>query len=172
MAPSARRRGTPGRRLATLSDVTAVLEASVGDRLHAVGLAGRVGVVQAGRPVPPSAAGLSAAFPRAQPRVAVSVHGLGVTEVCVYVCDRLVLPALSTDEVRAITEGEHSMDVYCRRLIHETMGYRYVCLPDGAAAREVERQARGGRLAAGTPLLNALRTKSPRQRSTAGRVGE
>ena len=52
----------------------------MGDRLHARGLAGQMSIVQSGRAVPPSAAELGAAFPRALPRVTVWLHGLGVTE--------------------------------------------------------------------------------------------
>ena len=62
-----------------LSDLVAVLHASVGDRLHDAGLAAEMRIIQ-GRPVDPSPAGLREAFPRARTRIAVWVHGLGVTE--------------------------------------------------------------------------------------------
>jgi hypothetical protein len=63
-----------------LSDLTAVLQASVGDRLHAAGLAAEMRIVRGGRPVPLEPASLREAFPRARRRLSVWVHGLGVTE--------------------------------------------------------------------------------------------
>jgi len=57
-----------------------VLQASVGDRLHAAGLAAEVRIVRGGRPVAISPASLREAFPRARRRLAIWVHGLGVTE--------------------------------------------------------------------------------------------
>ncbi|HET6984488.1 MAG TPA: alpha/beta hydrolase, partial [Myxococcaceae bacterium] len=63
-----------------MSDLTAVLQASIGDRLHAAGLAAEVRIVRGGRPIPISPASLREAFPRARRRLAVWVHGLGVTE--------------------------------------------------------------------------------------------
>jgi len=77
-APRPRR--TSARRPPTLPEVAAVLQASVGDRLHAYGLAAEMRIVQAGRPFAPTAAELKVAFPHAGPRITVWLHGLGVTE--------------------------------------------------------------------------------------------
>ena len=77
---TSRPRRRNSRRPASLSAVTAVLQASLGDRLHDVGLAGQMRIVQSGRVVAPSAPELRAAFPRAASRVTVWLHGLGVTE--------------------------------------------------------------------------------------------
>lgn len=74
--PRARR----SQRSTVLSDLTAVVQASVGDRLHAAGLAAEIRIVRGGRPVPPVRASLRAAFPRAGRRLSLWVHGLGVTE--------------------------------------------------------------------------------------------
>ncbi|HZW89450.1 MAG TPA: alpha/beta hydrolase [Myxococcaceae bacterium] len=60
--------------------MVAVLHASVGDRLHAAGLAAEMRIIQGGRPVDPSPAALRKAFPRARRCIAVWMHGLGVTE--------------------------------------------------------------------------------------------
>jgi len=57
-----------------------VIQASIGDRLHAAGLDHEMQIVRGGRPVAPSSATLREAFPRAKGRIAVWVHGLGVTE--------------------------------------------------------------------------------------------
>lgn len=67
-------------RSTVLSDVTAVVQASVGDRLHAAGLAAEMRIVRGGRTIPPVPASLREAFPRARRRLSVWVHGLGVTE--------------------------------------------------------------------------------------------
>jgi len=57
-----------------------VLQAAVGDHLHAAGLAAEVRIVRGGRPVAISRASVREAFPRARRRLAIWVHGLGVTE--------------------------------------------------------------------------------------------
>src|SRR5208283_3819779 len=52
----------------------------------------------------------------------------------VYVADRLVLPTLSQPEIPSIAAGEHRMDAFVRRFIHENLSYRFVVVPDGATA--------------------------------------
>lgn len=75
-------------------------------------------------------------------------------QFCVYVADRLVLPALSQDDIAAIASGRHQMDAFVRRYIHENLCYRFVMLPDGAAAYAVEAAIRSGEWKHGRPLLN------------------
>jgi triacylglycerol lipase len=75
--PSRRAAGSRG---AALAAARAILEASVGDGLHAQGLASTMGVVRHGRRVPLSRPALRRAFRRPTGRVAIWVHGLGVTE--------------------------------------------------------------------------------------------
>ena len=75
-------------------------------------------------------------------------------QFCVYVADRLVLPALSREDVAAIASGRHQMDVFVRRYIHENLSYRFVMLPDGAAVYAVETTIKNGGWAHGRPLLN------------------
>jgi hypothetical protein len=48
---------------------------------------------------------------------------------CVYVADRLVLPTLSQSEIASIAAGEHQMDAFVRRFIHENLSYRFAVLP-------------------------------------------
>ena len=68
-------------------------------------------------------------------------------QFCVYVADRLVLPALS-----------HclwaSPDTFVRRYIHENLSYRFVMMPDGAAAYSAEKTINSGKWEFGSPLLN------------------
>jgi hypothetical protein len=75
-------------------------------------------------------------------------------QFCVYVADRLVLPTLSHEEITAIASGRHQMDAFVRRYIHENLRYRFVMLPDGAAAYAVETAIKSGRWGHGCPLLN------------------
>src|SRR5262245_8891392 len=75
-------------------------------------------------------------------------------QFCVYVADRLVLPALSQDDIAAIASGRHQMDAFVRRYIHENLSYRFVMLLDGVAAYEVEAAIKNGEWEHGRPLLN------------------
>jgi hypothetical protein len=72
----------------------------------------------------------------------------------VYVADRLVLPTLPREDISAIASGRHQMDAFVRRYIHENLCYRFVMLPDGAAAYAVEAEIKSGGWQYGRPLLN------------------
>jgi len=75
-------------------------------------------------------------------------------QFCVYVADRLVLPTLTHDDIEAIGSGRHQMDAFVRRYIHENLRYRFVTLPDGAAAYAFESALKNGEWEHGRPLLN------------------
>jgi hypothetical protein len=75
-------------------------------------------------------------------------------QFCVYVADRLVLPTLTPDDIEAIGSGRHQMDAFVRRYIHENLRYRFVTLPDGAAAYVIESAIKNGKWEHGRPLLN------------------
>ena len=75
-------------------------------------------------------------------------------QFCVYVADRLVLPTLSQDDTTAIASGRHQMDAFVRRYIHENLCYRFVMLPDGAAAYALEAAIKLGEWTHGRPFLN------------------
>jgi hypothetical protein len=75
-------------------------------------------------------------------------------QFCVYVADRLVLPALSPEDIAAIASGRHQMDAFVRRYIHENLLYRFVLMPDGSAAYAVEKTIKRGEWEHGRPLLN------------------
>jgi hypothetical protein len=78
-------------------------------------------------------------------------------QFCVYVADRLVLPTLSQEDITAIASGRHQMDAFVRRYIHENLCYRFVMLPDGAAAYAVETAIKRGEWEHGLPFLNPRR---------------
>ena len=73
---------------------------------------------------------------------------------CVCVADRLVLPTLSQKDIAVIASGRHQMDTFVRRYIHENLCYRFVMLPDGAAAYAAEATIKSGGWEYGRPLLN------------------
>ena len=75
-------------------------------------------------------------------------------QFCVYVADRLALPALTQEDIAAIASGRHQMDAFVRRYIHENLVYRFVMLPDGAAAYALEAAIKSGGWDHGRPLLN------------------
>lgn len=70
-----------------------------------------------------------------------------------YVCDRLVLPSLTREEIDQLGRGEASLDAFTRDYVRKRMTYRFVELGDGATARIVEAQVRAGALGS-KPLLN------------------
>ena len=77
-------------------------------------------------------------------------------QFCVYVADRFILPTLSMLEVQAIGLGELSLDALVRKHIHELLSYRFVVMPSGRDAHELERMIRQGALHVGQPILNPL----------------
>src|SRR6476659_3719965 len=50
--------------------------------------------------------------------------------------------------------GAHQMDAFVRRYIYENLCYRFVMLPDGAAAYAVEAAIKSGEWEHGRPFLN------------------
>jgi hypothetical protein len=75
-------------------------------------------------------------------------------QLCVYVADRLVFPTLTQQDIAAIASGRHQMDAFVRRYIHENLSYRFVMLPDEAAAYAVEAAIKNGEWEHGCPFLN------------------
>ena len=75
-------------------------------------------------------------------------------QFCIYVADRLVLPALDRTEIDGIANREVIFDNLVRDFIRERLSYRFVEADTGADARELERAVRKGALSPGKPLLN------------------
>jgi len=72
------------------------------------------------------------------------------------VADRLVLPALSQEDIAAIASGRHQMDAFVRRYIHENLSYGFAMLSDGAAAYVVETTLKNGEWVHGRPRANVI----------------
>src|SRR5262245_7824065 len=75
-------------------------------------------------------------------------------QFCVYVADRLVLPTLTQADIMDIGSGRHQMDAFVRRYIHENLAYRFMMLPDVAAAFAAEVAIKSGKWEHGRPFLN------------------
>jgi hypothetical protein len=58
-------------------------------------------------------------------------------QFCVYVADRLVLPALTKDDIDGIASGRLSFDALVRSYIHQHLSYRYFTF-DGLTKQEQE----------------------------------
>ena len=61
-----------------------------------------------------------------------------------YVADRLVLQTLSQADIAAISSGEHQMDAFVRRYIHQNLRYRFQMVPDGATGYRIEAAIKNG----------------------------
>jgi hypothetical protein len=125
-----------------------------GDQLVYVGMAGRaigVGTRDTSEPAVGKLTGL---------RSRLNSHASGRRsgdQFCVYVFDRLVLPTLSREQIDDAAHGRLSLDGLTRKLIRDSLSYRFAPLTDAAAAREVERQIQREGLAGQLPLLNPSR---------------
>jgi len=76
-------------------------------------------------------------------------------QFCVYVCDRLVVPDLTTEELEALRDGELSLDARTKGYVRDNLAYRFVVVPDSATAFAIERLVQSGALVeAGKPILN------------------
>lgn len=81
-------------------------------------------------------------------------------QFCIYVFDRLVLPALSRQQIEDAARGQLSLDGLTRQLIRQSFSYRFTLVRDAVTARAVEKQIQREGLANQPPLLNPLRAKA------------
>ena len=80
---------------------------------------------------------------------------------CVYVCDRLVLPTLTRDQIGEIAAGTLSLDALIGTYVQAHFGFRWVSCADRAAALALETRIKEGALGCGRPLLNPRLPASP-----------
>ena len=94
---------------------------------------------------------------RAAPEVSSYLRSLleALEQFCVYVCDRLVLPAVR-DRIDDMAAGRFSLDQATRDYVRTELEFRMVQVTDGREALQVERLVQRGVLAAGRPFLNPL----------------
>ena len=86
-------------------------------------------------------------------------------QFCVYVADRLVLPALTRQQIDNIAHGRVAFETLVRDYIHKHLAYRFFAVPDLSAeaqrqTRELERMIRRGATPMGKPVLNPLALRS------------
>jgi len=72
----------------------------------------------------------------------------------IYVCDWLVLPTLSNEQIHQVGRRELSLDKLTREYVQGRFAYRFVALQDDSVARELEYGIKRGALSAGRPFLN------------------
>ena len=77
-------------------------------------------------------------------------------QFCVYVANRLVIPALTPSELPLFASGELKLDVLTKQYIHKHLDYQYVLVSSSAEAYAVETKARNGELFGQRPLLNPI----------------
>ena len=78
-------------------------------------------------------------------------------QFCIYICDRFVLPSLSTKEIAEVGEGTLRLDELTKRFIRTELTYRYVLTRIGAHSRHIEeRVRRHGLPTSGLPFLNPV----------------
>jgi hypothetical protein len=76
-------------------------------------------------------------------------------QFCIYICDRFVVPELSSDDMAALRRGERILDGRTKDFIHDHLSYRVVVTNGAAAARELEAHVRRvGLERAGRPQIN------------------
>ena len=88
-------------------------------------------------------------------------------QFCVYVCDRFVVPSLTSEQQRQIEVGELFLDDLTRAQICDQYEYRFVPTADGKTAHDLEAIVRHGALGVGKPFLNPLpATQRPKRQRT------
>jgi hypothetical protein len=84
-------------------------------------------------------------------------------QFCVYVANRLVLPALTAAELADFATGRHTLDAYTRRMIHAHFKYQFKVVATGAEAMALEDRCCRGVVFGVKPLLNPRADLSLRQ---------
>ena len=73
-----------------------------------------------------------------------------------YICDRFIIPTLSSAESHQVETEELSLDVPTRQFIRKELSFRFMETSDGDSAYNIAREVQQGCLRAGKPLLNPL----------------
>ena len=80
-------------------------------------------------------------------------------QFCVYIADRFVLPTLTVQQIKSISERATAFDHLIRDYIHSNLSYRFAITHDGKEAIDLEREARSGALGS-LPFLNPITNRS------------
>jgi len=81
------------------------------------------------------------------------------------VCDYFVVPELTPTEREKIGKGELFLDDLTYEYIYANLSYRFIYLPDGKTAENLERKLRTGDFLPELrkPFLNPLPARKPRR---------
>jgi hypothetical protein len=123
------------------------------DQLVYVGMAGRA-LIPGGAVAEPAPGRLTGIRSRLASHASGRRSG---DQFCVYVFDRLILPALSRGQIDDAARAQLSLDALTRQLIRQSLSYRFTLLEDAATARAVETQIQREGLIGQLPFLNLLR---------------
>jgi hypothetical protein len=80
-------------------------------------------------------------------------------QFCVYVCDRLVLPTMSQDDIDRVAVGLLRLDERTRSYIRDRLTYRFVVTGTSKEAHELEGMIRTSGLSGLMPVLNPAKTE-------------
>lgn len=83
-------------------------------------------------------------------------------QFAVYVCDRLVLPTLSREQIQLIAAGKLSLYALTRVYIHENLSYRFAATSSYKEALQIETTFARGETGVGLPQLNPGRPNKAR----------
>ena len=76
-------------------------------------------------------------------------------QFAIYVCDRFVIPTLTSADMSALAQGARILDARTRQYVSDHLSYRVVVTQDGPSARSLETLVRKEGLPyAGRPLIN------------------
>ncbi|MCV7428156.1 hypothetical protein [Mycobacterium montefiorense] len=85
-------------------------------------------------------------------------------QFCVYVCDRFVVPDLTSDVLALLRGGANTLlDDLTKTYIRQHFQYRYVVCRSGKEASTVEDAVKAGALPCGPPLLNPGKAVTARE---------
>jgi len=82
-------------------------------------------------------------------------------QFCVYVANRLVIPAPGPEELRRFATGDLTLDQLTRSYIHESLAYQYCLVAGSSEAYQLEDRCRRGLVFAQKPSLNPVDQAAP-----------
>lgn len=77
-------------------------------------------------------------------------------QFCVYVANRLVIPALTQAQLNEFSAGDLNLDTLTKSYIQERLEYQFAELPSSELAYEAEKVCRSGKYFGVKPILNPL----------------
>ncbi|WP_130434118.1 hypothetical protein [Rivibacter subsaxonicus] len=77
-------------------------------------------------------------------------------QFCVYVANRLVIPALSHDQLHCFKSGDLNLDALTKHYVRERLDYQFTVVTSSGEAFALERECRAGVVFGMRPTLNPL----------------